>query len=75
LPDGLFSYQKSKFGYILEGLGMEKVGKFYDPLEYFTAIWYILWLLGIVCWYIIPVLVCLDQEKSANPAANAPFLI
>jgi hypothetical protein len=29
LPDGLFSYQKSQFGYILEGLGMEKVGKFF----------------------------------------------
>jgi hypothetical protein len=26
LPDGIFSYQKSQFGYILEGLGMENVG-------------------------------------------------
>jgi hypothetical protein len=42
LPDGLFSYQKSQFGYILVGLGMENIGIFYDPLEYFTAIWYIL---------------------------------
>jgi hypothetical protein len=25
LPDGLFCYQKSQFGYILEGLGMENV--------------------------------------------------
>jgi hypothetical protein len=24
LPDGLFSDQKSQFGYIVEGLGMEK---------------------------------------------------
>jgi hypothetical protein len=25
LPDGVFSNQKSKFGYIFEGLGMKKV--------------------------------------------------
>jgi hypothetical protein len=25
LPDGIFSYQKSQFGYILEGLGMENI--------------------------------------------------
>jgi hypothetical protein len=43
LPDGLFSYQKSQFGCILEGLGMENVGIFYDRLEYFTDIWYNLW--------------------------------
>jgi hypothetical protein len=31
--------------------------------------WYILWPFGVVCgmWYILPVLVCLDQEKSGNP--------
>jgi hypothetical protein len=28
LPDGLFSYQKYRLGYILEGLGMENVGIF-----------------------------------------------
>jgi hypothetical protein len=28
LPDGLFSNQKSRFGYILEGLGMGNVGSF-----------------------------------------------
>jgi hypothetical protein len=49
LPDGLFSYQKSKFGNILEGLGMEKIGVFYDHLEYFTAIWYNLLPFGIIC--------------------------
>jgi hypothetical protein len=31
LPDGLFYYQKSQFGYILEGLGMEN-GIFYCHL-------------------------------------------
>jgi hypothetical protein len=40
LPDGLFSNQKLQFGYILEGLGMENFGIFYDHLEIFTAIWY-----------------------------------
>jgi hypothetical protein len=29
LPDGIFSYQKFQFGYILEGLGMENVGVTY----------------------------------------------
>jgi hypothetical protein len=28
LPDDLFSNKKSKFGLILEGLGMEKVGTY-----------------------------------------------
>jgi hypothetical protein len=46
LPDDLFSNQK-KFGQILEYLGMEDVGIFYDHLEYFTAIWYILRPFGI----------------------------
>jgi hypothetical protein len=42
LPDGLFSYQKSRFGYIPERLKMENSGKFRDHLELFFAIWYIL---------------------------------
>jgi hypothetical protein len=42
LPDGLFSYQKSQFGYVFVGLGMINIGILYDPLEYFKAIWYIL---------------------------------
>jgi hypothetical protein len=33
LPDGISSNQKSQFGKILEGLGMEKVGIFYGHLE------------------------------------------
>jgi hypothetical protein len=44
LPDGLFSNQKFQFGEILECLGMENVGIFYDHLEYFPSIWYNLWL-------------------------------
>jgi hypothetical protein len=37
LPDGIFAYPKSKFGFILEGLGMKN----YGSLEY-------VWPLGIV---------------------------
>jgi hypothetical protein len=48
LPDGLFSNQKSQFVYILVGLGMENMVIFYDYLEYFKAIWYNFWPLGIV---------------------------
>jgi hypothetical protein len=42
LPDGVFANQKSQFGKILEGFGKERVGIFYDHLEYITALWYIL---------------------------------
>jgi hypothetical protein len=62
VPDGLFSYQKSQFGYILEGLGMENVGIFYGPLVHFTAIWYVF-----VIWYISSCFGMLCQEKSGNP--------
>jgi hypothetical protein len=33
LPDGIFSNQKFQFGYILEGLGMEKFGIFQWQFE------------------------------------------
>jgi hypothetical protein len=46
LPDGMFSNQKSKFGYIWEGLAMEDVGIFYGHLIHFTVFWYILWTFG-----------------------------
>jgi hypothetical protein len=42
LPDGIFSNQKSQFGYILEGLAMEDIGKFMTILVYFTVVWSIL---------------------------------
>jgi hypothetical protein len=53
LPDGLFSYQKSQFGYILDGLGMEIVGIFYEHFEYYMRIWYILRHIGIVCDHLV----------------------
>jgi hypothetical protein len=67
LPDGLFSNQKSKFGYILEALAMEDVGVFYGRLINFPGIWHILW------WYIFSFLVhfirfgMLYKEKSGSP--------
>jgi hypothetical protein len=48
-----FFYQKSKFGYILESLGMEKVDILHGLLEYMTAIWYILWQSVIVCSHLV----------------------
>jgi hypothetical protein len=43
----------------MEGLGMKKVGIFYDHLEYITAIWYILWPFDNLAsaWHIFPILV------------------
>jgi hypothetical protein len=38
LPDGAFSNQKSKFGYILGDLRIENVGIFYSHLVYFMSI-------------------------------------
>jgi hypothetical protein len=60
LPDGIFAFQKSLFGCILEGLEIESVGIFYQHLVYFISLWYILWSFGIyfqfgmlyVCMYI-----------------------
>jgi hypothetical protein len=46
LPDGIFSYQKSQFRNILEGLGMEM-------LVYFIVTWYILSSFGIFCHHLV----------------------
>jgi hypothetical protein len=52
LPDGIFSNQKSQFGYFLwacNGKGwyiLWPFGLFYEYLVQFMAIWYICWLLG-----------------------------
>jgi hypothetical protein len=32
---------------------MVNVGIFYDHLEYFTAIWYNLWPIGVVCGHLV----------------------
>jgi hypothetical protein len=54
---------------------MENVGTFYDPLKYFTAIWYNLWPFGIICGHLVHfhVLVCLSREKSGNPDVSSCF--
>jgi hypothetical protein len=36
-----------------KGLGMKNVVILYDHLEYFTAIWYSLWLFGKVCGHLV----------------------
>jgi hypothetical protein len=50
LPNGIFSDQKSQYGYVLVGLAVENVvilcviiGKLGGHLVYVLAIWYILW--------------------------------
>jgi hypothetical protein len=40
LPDGIFSNQKSQFGYILKGLSVEDASIFKDHFVNFIAKWY-----------------------------------
>jgi hypothetical protein len=49
-------------------LGVESVVIFSGHLEYYTTIWYILWLLGnfVILWYIFPRFVILYQERYGN---------
>jgi hypothetical protein len=56
---------------------METVAMFCDPLVYFSSfgIIYSRLVYFAVLWYIFPVLVCLDQEKSGNLAHNLHNLI
>jgi hypothetical protein len=51
---------------------MENDGIFYDHLEYFTVIWYILWQFGnvVIILYIFPRFGIFCQEKSGNPEEN-----
>jgi hypothetical protein len=51
---------------------MENIVIFYDHLEYFWSFGIIYGRLVkfVVIWYILPGLVCLDNEKSGNPAGN-----
>jgi hypothetical protein len=60
LPDGIFLNQKSRFGQILEGLAMEKVG-------IFMSIWSSLWPFDIFGKYFSH-FGMLYQEKSGNLA-------
>jgi hypothetical protein len=71
LPDGIFSDQKSLFGYILKGITMKAYGLFYGHSVYFTAIWYILLLFGFSRFGMF------YQEKSGNPTPKSgqPLLL
>jgi hypothetical protein len=57
LPDGLFSYQKSQFGFILEGLRMGNVCLFYNHLNILRplGVFYCCLVQFVVIWYILPV--------------------
>jgi hypothetical protein len=61
LPDGIFSNQKSQFGKILDGLGIEDVGIFYGHLVYF-------WPFGIFCVHLV---LCLNTERLNAKRPNA----
>jgi hypothetical protein len=75
LPDGIFPYQNSQFGYIQEGLKIENVGSVYGHWEYFKAIWYILWLFGnfAVILVYFSLFGIFYQEKSGNPGHDPRF--
>jgi hypothetical protein len=76
LQDGIFSKQKSKFWYILQGLVMEDFGILYGHLVNFTNVWYIALPFGIFYgylvyvffpfWYFVP-------RKIWQPALSAVF--
>jgi hypothetical protein len=66
LPDGLFSNQKSQFGYFVRSC-YGNLGIFYDHLVYFTAIFYGHLVYFVVTWYIFTRFGILDHEKSGNP--------
>jgi hypothetical protein len=63
VPDGIFSNQEPKFGYILLGLAMVNVCIFCVHFVYLTAICHILWTFDIG---IFPISVCCSKKK--NPA-------
>jgi hypothetical protein len=71
-----FANQKYQFWCILEGLGMENVGLFYNHLAHFTAIWNIfmaVWYF-LVIWYIFFYYFgVLYHEKSGNPGWKLLF--
>jgi hypothetical protein len=86
LPDGFFSDQISKFGYILENIGMENVVIFSGHLEYLRPLGIIYCHLenSVVILYIFPFWFVLQRkiwqpcpsveevEKTSYPAAQLP---
>jgi hypothetical protein len=67
LPDGIFSYQKGKLWYTLEGLGMENFDAFHGRLVFFDrhfGIFYGRLFFGTS----IPILDCCTKTNLAIPA-------
>jgi hypothetical protein len=75
LPDGIYSYKKSQFGYNLEGLGIENLGIFYGTWEYLRHFVGILRPFGILCGHLVIFyrFGMLYREKSGNPAKTPIF--
>jgi hypothetical protein len=68
LPDGIFAYQKSQFGYILEGFGTDNVGIFM-VMWYIYAIWKILRPFGKFCGHLVWCFLFLVSCTKKNLAA------
>jgi hypothetical protein len=77
LPDGIFSNQRSRFGYILKGIAIKDVPRYFlCPFGHFSAIGYILWSFDIFyChlvyfppfWYVAPKnLATLDTNEEGK---------
>jgi hypothetical protein len=76
LPDGLFSNQKSRFGYILEALAKEDVDMYIIcPFGLFLRLFGIIFcghlVYFVVIGYIFPRSGMLYPEKSGSPGNNA----
>jgi hypothetical protein len=68
----MFVNKKFQFGKIFEGLKMKDVAIFYGHLVYFTTIWYILWLFGILYGHLayLSRLVSCTKKNLATPAGG-----
>jgi hypothetical protein len=69
-----FQTKNSNLGKNMEGIRLEDVDIFYCHLEYFTAIWHILWPFGkvVVIWYVYftPVLAYCVKKNLATLAGS-----
>jgi hypothetical protein len=86
LPDDTFAYQKSKFGYILEGFGLENFGilwpfeLFYDHLVYVCISCPFGTLYGpsvyfVAIWFIFFRFGTLNGDKSGNPGLPETVIV
>jgi hypothetical protein len=84
LQDGIFSNQKSLFGYILEIFGIGNVGIFCGHLEYFSTIWYVSCPFGIFCahlvtfspfWYVVSREIWQPRSVAQTPRGTEKMLL